>query len=211
MVPSHNKKRDSGRPEYEVIFISKAMTTQTRPPLQYIITAPLESDAEAIARAHALAWEQTYPNEEHGVTLEWVKKRMVNMTTPEGLKYRRNSIREANTDPARILYRVVKAKDSSEVYGFLYVTKDEEQAELQAIYLVDDAKGTGAAQDLMDEAVRFIGDLPCVLWTADYNQRAIRFYEKYGFQRISGTDKPHHEILTIFKMERPGGHKKEQV
>lgn len=53
-----------------------------------------------------------------------------------------------------------------------------EALELAMLYVLDEAKGTGLAEALLQAA---IGDAPCYLWTLKGNDRAISFYRRLGF------------------------------
>ena len=61
--------------------------------------------------------------------------------------------------------------------------------ELQKMYCLPQARGTGIAHELMEQALEFAKRfyLRCYLETLDNMTAAQRFYEKYGFVR---TDKP---------------------
>lgn len=54
-----------------------------------------------------------------------------------------------------------------------------ESLELAMMYLLDEAKGSGIADRLLQMAV---GDAPAYLWVLEGNGRAIRFYARHGFE-----------------------------
>ncbi|MFF9562762.1 GNAT family N-acetyltransferase [Leifsonia sp. NPDC014704] len=56
--------------------------------------------------------------------------------------------------------------------------------ELEGIYLLASAYGSGAGQLLLDAA---IGDAPAYLWVMDGNGRAEAFYRRNGFTRDGAT------------------------
>ncbi|MET3567055.1 GNAT superfamily N-acetyltransferase [Leifsonia sp. 563] len=56
--------------------------------------------------------------------------------------------------------------------------------ELEGIYLLASAYGSGAGQQLLDAA---IGDAPAYLWVMDGNGRAEAFYRRNGFTRDGAT------------------------
>lgn len=56
--------------------------------------------------------------------------------------------------------------------------------ELEGIYLLASAYGSGAGQRLLDAA---IGDAPAYLWVMDGNPRAEAFYLRNGFTRDGAT------------------------
>ena len=72
------------------------------------------------------------------------------------------------------------------VVGFVNVgPSDHSQGvgELYAIYVRPDAWGTGAGLALMETGVAWLGERwpEAVLWVAEENPRARRFYELYGW------------------------------
>lgn len=71
--------------------------------------------------------------------------------------------------------------------GIGYLT--DEICELQKMYCLPDARGTGVANRLMEAALEYAKKYykKCYLETLDNMTRAQRFYEKYGFYRV---DKP---------------------
>ncbi len=58
--------------------------------------------------------------------------------------------------------------------------------ELMALYVRASSYGTGVGHALCEAA---IGSAPAYLWVLDGNERAIRFYERQGFD-FDGTTKP---------------------
>ena len=61
-------------------------------------------------------------------------------------------------------------------------------AEIVAIHSLPDSWGTGLGRELLEEALRQIGEIPVFLWAFKENKRARRFYEKHGF-RWDGTER----------------------
>jgi L-amino acid N-acyltransferase YncA len=62
---------------------------------------------------------------------------------------------------------------------------------LHVIYVHPDARGRGAAADLMRAAIedaRRAGALRFLLWVNDQNKAARRFYEKLGFEEVGRVD-----------------------
>lgn len=52
--------------------------------------------------------------------------------------------------------------------------------ELEGIYVLAAAHGSGAGQALLDAS---LGDRPAFLWVAEHNPRAEAFYRRNGFRR----------------------------
>lgn len=53
---------------------------------------------------------------------------------------------------------------------------------LGPMYLLNEAQGRGIGDRMMREFLTWAGDAPMRLWVTDYNERAIRFYQRYGFK-----------------------------
>jgi GNAT superfamily N-acetyltransferase len=63
-------------------------------------------------------------------------------------------------------------------------------AELQSLYVVPEAWGSGVAQSLMStalDAMRADGIESAALWVAEANERARRFYEREGWEAADET------------------------
>lgn len=79
--------------------------------------------------------------------------------------------------------------DDGIVVGGVGVGPLEDICELQKMYLIKEARGTGAAQLLMDKALDFAKKhyTSIYLETFDNMFAAMKFYEKYGFVRTEKT------------------------
>jgi RimJ/RimL family protein N-acetyltransferase len=77
------------------------------------------------------------------------------------------------------------AELDGEIVGVaVYARADAETGELRALYVVPEAWGTGAAQELMNAALAAMqsgGQRLAILWVAEENARARRFYEREGW------------------------------
>ena len=79
------------------------------------------------------------------------------------------------------------AKEEDEVIGFVSYgdCRDEDLSdtgEVYAIYLLEEYYGKGIGSRLMKEALKRLEDHPVVaVWVLKENERAIRFYEHFGF------------------------------
>jgi len=65
---------------------------------------------------------------------------------------------------------------------------EEKICELQKMYLLQEARGTGIGAELLDTALRFAKQhyQACYLETLQNMKAANRFYTKYGFRRLEG-------------------------
>lgn len=169
---------------------------------QFAIANVTEADLAGVAAAHFQSMLETYPNEAVGIDQAWIQENLQEYGDPNS-KHRREDLRKAETDPDHNLYLAVKNAEGK-VVGFFHATRTDEQARVEAIYLTEEARGSGVADDLMQRGIEFADGLPMRLEVMDYNERAIRFYEKYGFERVPGTEEIQKEKLPVYAMERPG-------
>ncbi len=77
-----------------------------------------------------------------------------------------------------------------EDYSNFEMMKEWKALELKRIYILKDYQGMGVAQKLMDFYMQYaIGNHYNALWLGvwEHNQRALKFYEKYGFENSGHT------------------------
>lgn len=139
--------------------------------------AAMEDLADAV-RARNLAWRQSYPLTEDDFA-------------------RRETRFEAQVEAWQhsaangcYFWVVVDTADNNRIVGVANArAADDPQApttlELQMMYLLDVAKGSGIADRLLEMT---IGDAPAHLWVVDGNDRAIAFYRRHGFEPVGGPE-----------------------
>ena len=130
-----------------------------------------ETDEELRGKAyvHWKAWHEAYPGLVSDAYL-----RTLTLEKCEEMAFRQ-------TDGILI------AKDGDSAVGFVgYGDRGDEApgvGEVFALYVLKEYYGTGLGKMLMDAALEKLKDYPAVcLWVLKENKRAIRFYEKCGFQ-----------------------------
>ena len=84
-------------------------------------------------------------------------------------------------------WAVFVGERSGRTVGFVSVGPSRDQegiGELPAIYVSPAAWGTGAGRALMDAGVAWLKERwsEAILWVAEENPRARRFYERYGWK-----------------------------
>lgn len=137
-------------------------------------------DIVKLRTLHAAIWRETYPNEEHGVSEEWVREYTEKWLTPEKLQESVEVVSAILSDPNQFY---LSAWSGEEPMGFIHVfTKEDGTKRLEGLYVDKSMRGTGLSHELMAQADEFIGDSEVDLEVASYNDRAIRFYEKHGFE-----------------------------
>ncbi len=148
---------------------------------EFTIRPPRIDDAEAIARMHASSWEDTYVDEVHGVTMDWIQARNQEWRlSSAGLDRRRDMIKESHENPA-YLFKIA-TDQNDEVVGFVDGRREQDVQWLLGLYTDKQTHGSGLGERLIREFDIWSSDaLPSRLEVAKYNARAIRFYEKQGF------------------------------
>ncbi len=165
-----------------------------------IRTATLD-DVEAIRRMHAASWLEAYPNDEEGVAYEWVKAATDEWLTPEKLEFSKQHFGEVFSSPDQF-YRV--AIDEGKIAGFVHGRREDGKTKLGALYIAKQYYGTGLAQQLAVLVDEWFGDDTVELEVVSYNMRAIRFYQKWGFKKVDGSDSLFKDKIPAFTMRRDG-------
>ena len=167
-----------------------------------IIVEPTPYDVESYRRMQAREWVNTYENDAAGVTREWLEQVTNEWLTPEFLDKSRDRVARILEQPDAYLY---VAKVGEESVGMVSATTFEGNQRLEALYVDEAYHGTGTAQSLMDTAMaHFDLSRPVELETIVYNERAQRFYRKYGFEIVPGSEHMFKEIMPSIKMTRRG-------
>ena len=146
---------------------------QERPEVRLATVA----DAVEIARIHRESAVETYVNERLGITRE------------DMLKY------VGDADEARLRWENhLRAKDptahtailkiGNRTVGFCRVRRGSNIGHVEMLYLDPAYSGKGMGGEIFQEGLQWLGDdQPIELEVASYNDRAIRFYERFGFRR----------------------------
>ena len=154
---------------------------------QPIIVEPARpDDAEAVFNVQRLTWLDTYPNDEAGITKEDIRKRIEGEhgeLIPKKIERWKSGI-EA-TGEKRAIFVV---RDSGKIVGFVAPGIMDGQRRIGAIYVLPEAQGKGVGGKLLQGAVNWHGRSEDIfLHVASYNQNAIDFYMRNGFEE---TGKP---------------------
>jgi len=146
-----------------------------------IIETAVPSDAEGVFNVQRLTWLATYPNDELGITEEDIRVQLEGEhgeLIPQKIEKRRSGI-EA-TDSERATYVV---HDNDKVVGFVAPAIRDGQRRIGALYVLPETQGKGVGRKLLEKAIEWHGrDEDIFLHVASYNQNAIDFYKKNGFE-----------------------------
>ncbi|WP_432741917.1 GNAT family N-acetyltransferase [Streptomyces sp. JH002] len=149
--------------------------------MTYVITPARPEDAAALGPLHLRNWLLNYPNPEAGIDESWIREHRGASATAEGIAQWREFIESANGDRAPHFCRVVRS--GPEIVGYLCGHRNaSEPVTLGPMYLLDHAQGHGLGGLMMTAFFTWAGPAPVRLGVVDYNDRAIRFYERHGFQ-----------------------------
>ncbi|MFJ7196815.1 MULTISPECIES: GNAT family N-acetyltransferase [unclassified Streptomyces] len=147
--------------------------------MTHVIEAPRAEDAESLGPVQLRAWLQTYPNEEAGIDEKWIREHRGSSAAAEGIAQWRDFIAAVEERPDLLFCRVVRS--GAEIVGFLCGRRDD-VVTLGPMYLLNEAQGEGVGGRMMSEFLAWAGSAPMRLWVTEYNERAVRFYERYGFR-----------------------------
>ncbi len=157
-------------------------------------------DLLAIRKMHAKSWLAVYPNDEAGVSEEWVRGRVSNWITPEGIEKSKEHFKGIFGNPNHF-YRIATVDNA--VVGLVHVSRDDAKQHLDALYIDESEYGSGLAQELMGMADDWLDtSLPTDLEVASYNKRAIRFYEKCGFTIVPNSEHLFADTMPVVDMIR---------
>lgn len=136
-------------------------------------------DAIGINQVQKSSWLATYPNEDFGISKEDI-------------------LSKDWDDPARIerwtgvikgmgpKLRVLVAKKEGRVVGFCSIGKRPLKGVVYALYILPELKGMGLGLRIMQKSLEWFGEWTNVyLNVVKYNEGAIRFYSKLGFEIVS--------------------------
>jgi ribosomal protein S18 acetylase RimI-like enzyme len=159
------------------------MKTQQLDNQPVLIEQAVAADTEAICELLRQTWLDTYPNDQAGITRKDILLRLEGERgerIPQGLERWRNNIN--STDGSVTVY-VARTGVGGKVVGFTAPSIVDGQRRLDALYVLPETQGIGVGGKLIRKALEWLGtDQDIYLAVASYNQNAINFYKKFGFE-----------------------------
>jgi ribosomal protein S18 acetylase RimI-like enzyme len=147
------------------------------------IERAIPDDAEIICDIRDRAWLETYPNTELGITVEDVRV-MAQGPNGEYVPRRASYLKEqlAKDGPNQATF---VAKVDNKIVGFIDPRIDEiNHRRIGAIYVAPEAQGRGVGSKLMKQVLDYYGrEQDIYLEVVSYNQNAIDFYKRFGFEQ----------------------------
>lgn len=142
------------------------------------ISGAVPEDSEGINTVLYEAWLATYPNEEIGITVDDVEESYKDRLSPERIEKGKERLRNIPENERRLV-----AKIDGKVVGVSRVIKEEEYNKLQTLYVLPEYQGKGVGTALWEEGKKFFDpEKDTLLEVATYNENAINFYKRLGFE-----------------------------
>jgi len=171
----------------------------------FTISKASVDNIEAVTRLLAQSWMETYPNIENDVTIDWIKERYSNRLSPESIAKRQKKFLEDEHNPDIGSFI---AKDlTGNIIGFASCFRNDNEGKqrIGAIYVDSGYHGKGVAHGLMEKSLSMLDlEKPIFLGVVTYNERAKRFYSKWGFEEIQGSESLFDDKLPSIEMVRKG-------
>lgn len=148
------------------------------------IERAVPDNAEIICDIRDRAWIEAYPNPDLGITAEDIKLNAQGRNgefVPRRIAYLRERLaKDDDTDLG-----IFVAKVAGKVVGYIDLSVDDaNRRTIGAVYVAPEAQGRGVGSKLIDKALGLYGrDEDIFLEVVSYNQNAIGFYERFGFEK----------------------------
>jgi ribosomal protein S18 acetylase RimI-like enzyme len=141
------------------------------------IAPAVPDDVVGMQEVFYQGWLATYPNAEHGITVDDIEDRYRGRHAEERLAKRREGIINPPAGETTLI-----AKRDEKVVGVCRVFKHPDRNQLYAIYVLPEYHGQGIGTAMWNAAQQYL-DLakPTIVEVATYNANAITFYEGLGF------------------------------
>lgn len=171
---------------------------------EFSVRAALPSDARAIADLWVRCWVDTYPNAERGITREAIAERIAFRNSGDGVARLQERLGDGRADHACF----VAISNEGGIVGFCCPYADSEGVQhVGALYVDARWHGRGPGPALLDQILTWRDPArPVVLSVAAYNDRAIAFYRRHGFELASASEAPCHadELIPAISMIHRG-------
>ncbi|MCX7881080.1 MAG: GNAT family N-acetyltransferase [Patescibacteria group bacterium] len=135
-------------------------------------------DAEGIYQVRKITWINTYPNEKLGITKKDILERFIEIEKnfETYLDQRKEALKNQSFNSQTWI-----AKINKQVIGFC-TAKRVKKNEIGAIYILPQFQGKGIGKKLMKKALKWLEkNKDIYVNVVSYNQKAINFYQSFGF------------------------------
>ncbi len=178
------------------------MEKESKP--KFSIRPMQEADIDEATEMRLQSWLDTYPNDDYGVTREWVEQRNQIQRSDEVNAKRLEKFRQGRHNGTSNGW--VARDNEGKIVGVTtpYVDNDGIQ-HVGSLYVDKTQHGTGLGSALMQKVVDwFDPSKPIVLGVVSYNERAKAFYRKWGFEEIPNSEELFDGLIPEVHMVRKG-------
>ncbi|MDP1625040.1 MAG: GNAT family N-acetyltransferase [bacterium] len=154
-----------------------------------IIRSARPEDVPQLVTIFHKTWLETYPNAEHGITVDDIEDKFEDSYSAERFEKMSAHIRQLPTNEKYLV-----AETDGKIVGLARLVKKDEHNALQAIYVLPEYQGKGIGTMLWKEGRKgFESSKDFVVDVAEYNSEAISFYKSLGFEEtgMSFTEERH--------------------
>ncbi|HEX9804290.1 MAG TPA: GNAT family N-acetyltransferase [Candidatus Dojkabacteria bacterium] len=139
------------------------------------------ADAEEVYELFKTTWLDTYVNEKHGITKEDILSKYPESKRKSTIVKYAKFYENMNKDIEKSETVVWLAKNDSQVVGLVSIDR-KVPIQIGAVYVLPEFQRQGIGKQLIEYILKFLGNKVITINVASYNERAIKFYEKYGFE-----------------------------
>lgn len=168
--------------------------------LQFNLEKLTPENGEAVVQMRNQSWRDTYPNQEFGVTNEWLEARFVR-STPEQRAVRMREI----LDNPHLTGWVAMDREGNVIGETTLYIDDGGTQHIGSLYVAKAWHGMGIGAALMEQTLNwFDAAKPIELSVATYSERAKAFYRKWDFEEIPGSEELYAGKIPVVTMIRKG-------
>ncbi len=143
------------------------------------IEIPTIDDLQEISALYKETWLATYPNVEHGITVEDIEAWFSKEETEQWIKKRKENF-AAHLADKTAYFKI--ARLDGKIVGVCGGENKASGVHLKSIYVLPSYQGKGVGSALLKDFFDWVGEhQDLTVHVAVYNAQAIAFYESKGF------------------------------
>lgn len=177
------------------------MSPEKEPQPKFVVDKMSADDVAPATLMRFNCWLDTYINQEHNITPEWIEECYSLQFSEAVIAKRQERLLDIDHHAGWV------AKDShGEIIGSTtpFVDDDGKQ-DVGSLYVNKEWRGRGVADELMQKSMNWFDKTrPIELCVVDYNERAKAFYQKWGFEEIPNSVYVTADKIPTVKMIRKG-------